>query len=179
MSLKYQREHEEEADRLGITYLVNAGYYPAAMVEFLKIIKQYEFLSKTFPTYLRTHPGTDDRIFYLDSLLQTQYRKTGGKGNIIGNFIRMQALITQNTADLNKHRRQLTQSLQKDPDNVDLLYALALTEDQLGHTNTALDHLTRALLIAPQDEDILISIGLIYMKKGDAEKALIFFAVWG
>ena len=44
MSLKYQREHEEEADRLGITYLVAAGYYPAAMVEFLKIIKQYEFM---------------------------------------------------------------------------------------------------------------------------------------
>jgi len=69
MNLRYQREHEEEADRLGIEYMVNTGYHPAAMVEFLKVIKQYEFYSKNIPSYLRTHPGTDDRIFYLDSLL--------------------------------------------------------------------------------------------------------------
>ena len=68
LTLKYMREHEEEADRLGIVYLVDAGYYPAAMVDFLKIMKQHEFLSKTMPSYLLTHPGTDDRIFYLDSL---------------------------------------------------------------------------------------------------------------
>jgi beta-barrel assembly-enhancing protease len=36
MTLKYMREHEEEADRLGIGYLVSAGYYPTAMVDFLR-----------------------------------------------------------------------------------------------------------------------------------------------
>ncbi|HQM43748.1 MAG TPA: M48 family metallopeptidase, partial [Smithellaceae bacterium] len=36
LTLKYQREHEEEADRLGITYLFNAGYDPSAMVSFLR-----------------------------------------------------------------------------------------------------------------------------------------------
>ena len=171
MTLKYQREHEEEADRLGIGYLVKAGYYPGAMVDFLKIIKQYEFLSKTVPTYLRTHPGTDDRIFYLDSLLQTQYRTTRGSANIVGNFVRMQALIAQDTDDLNKHRKQLIESLQKDSRNVDLLYALALTEDQLGHTNSALENLNKALTLAPQDADILTHIGLIYLKTGDATRA--------
>jgi len=171
MTLKYQREHEEEADRLGIMYLVNAGYYPAAIVEFLKIIKQYEFLSKTVPSYLRTHPGTDDRIFYLDNLLQIQYRGIGGAGNIVGNFLRMQALIAQDMYDLNQHRKQLMESLQKDPRNVDLLYALALTEDQIGHANAALENLNKAMTIAPQDEDILKSIGLIYLKTGNAGQA--------
>ncbi len=171
MSLKYQREHEEEADRLGITYLADAGYYPASMVEFLKIIKQYEFLSKTIPSYLRTHPGTDNRIFYLDSLLQTQYRKAGGAENIVGNFVRMQALIAQDSDDLTKHQRQLVASLKKDPRNVDLLYALALTEDQLGHTDAALEYLNKALIISPRDEDVLRSIGLIYLKTGDAGQA--------
>ncbi len=171
ISLKYQREHEEEADRLGIGYLVDAGYYPAAIVEFLKLIKQYEFLSKTIPSYLRTHPGTDDRIFYLDSLLQTQYRRTGGAGNIMGNFLRMQALVVLDLNDLNKHRKQLVESLQKDPQNVDLLYALALTEDQLGQTSAALKNLNKALAIAPQDEDFQKSIGLIYLKTGNAGQA--------
>jgi len=171
MSLKYQREHEEEADRLGIATLVDAGYYPAAMVEFLRIIKQYEFFSKSIPSYLRTHPGTDDRIFYLDSLLQTQYRRTTGLADIVGNFVRMQALIVMNTNDLNKRRGQLLSSLEKDPQNVDLLYAMGLVEDQLGRTKTALDYLERALARKPQDTDILRSIGLIYMKTGEAGQA--------
>lgn len=171
MSLSYQREHEEEADRLGIGYLVDAGYRPASMVQFLKIIKQYEFLSKTIPSYLRTHPGTDDRIFYLESLLQTQYRRTGGVNNILGNFVRMKALIGLDLDDLNKYHRRLMESLQKDPRNVDLLYALALTEDQLGQTNIALDHLNKALTLAPQDEDILKNIGLIYLKTGNDRQA--------
>jgi beta-barrel assembly-enhancing protease len=171
VSLSYQREHEEEADRLGIGYLVDTGYYPAAMVQFLKIIKQYEFLSRTIPSYLRTHPGTDDRIFYLESLLQTQYRLAGGSKNILGNFVRMQALIGMDLDNLNKYHRHLTESLQKDPRNVDLLYALALTEDQLGQTSTALDHLNKALTLAPQDADILKNIGLICLKTGNADLA--------
>lgn len=172
MSLKYQREHEEEADRMGITYLVDAGYYPAAMVEFLKIIKQYEFFSKTIPSYLSTHPGTDDRIFYLDSLLATQYRNTTGSTNIVGNFVRIQALIARDADDLRKHHRKLTKDMKKDPENVDLLYALAMAEDQLGHTSTAMETLKRALALAPGDADVLKSIGLVSLKTGDTTTAI-------
>ena len=171
MSLKYQREHEEEADRLGISYLAHSGYYPAAMVEFLKIMKQYEFLSKTIPSYFLTHPGTDDRIFYLESLLQTEYRRSGGSANIVGNIVRMQALITPDAGDLNKRRGQLTEALAKDPQNVDLLYALAIANDQLGRTNEALENLKKALALAPRDEDVLKSAGLLYLKTGNAELA--------
>jgi predicted Zn-dependent protease len=170
LTLKYMREHEEEADRLGIVYLVDAGYYPAAMVDFLKIMKQHEFLSKTMPSYLLTHPGTDDRIIYLDSLILTQYHWAGVK-NIIGNFRRMQALISLDMADLNTKYKQLEKSLKKDPDNIDLLYVLALTEDQLGQTNSALNHYQKALSLSPRDEDVLKNIGLIYLKLGKADLA--------
>ena len=171
ISLKYQREHEEEADRLGIAYLVDAGYYPQAMVEFLKIIKQYDFLSKTIPSYLKTHPGTDDRIFYLDTLIQTHYRRQNGKNNIIANFIRMQSLVSQDMEDLNKRSRQLTEACKQHPQDIDLLYALAMTEDQLGHTNIAIEKLNQAISIAPQDADVLRSLGIFYLKTGDPLKA--------
>jgi predicted Zn-dependent protease len=170
LTLKFMREHEEEADRLGISYLVSAGYYPAAMVDFLKIMKQYEFLSKTVPSYLQTHPGTDDRIFYLDSLILTQYHQKGVK-NIIGNLSRMKALVSLDTDDLNMKYRQLEESLKKDPNNIDLLYTIALAEDQLGQTNSALNHYQKALSLSPQDEDVLKNIGLIYLKMGKADLA--------
>lgn len=170
LTLKYMRQHEEEADRLGIIYLVGAGYYPAAMVDFLKIMKQHEFLSKTMPSYLQTHPGTDDRIFYLDTLILTKYNQVGAK-NIIGNFIRMKALISLDTADLNIKHRQIEESLKKDPDNIDLLYTIALIEDQLGQTNSALSHYQKALSLSPRDEDVLKNIGSLYLKMGKADIA--------
>jgi beta-barrel assembly-enhancing protease len=171
MTLKYMREHEEEADRLGIGYLVSAGYYPVAMVDFLKIMKQNEFLSKTMPSYLLTHPGTDDRIYYIDSLVLTQYPQKGAK-NIIGNFRRMQALVPLDTSDdLNTKYRQLENSLKTDPNNVDSLYILALVEDQLGQTSSALKHFQKALSLSSRDEDVLKNIGLIYLKTGEANLA--------
>lgn len=171
LSLKYQREHEEEADRLGIMYLGNAGYYPAAMVEFLKIMKQYEFFSKTIPSYFLTHPGTDDRIFYLESLLQTAYKSSGGKPFIIGNIYRIQAEIIPSEKDIQARRGQLQEKLKKEPNNVDLLYAAALLENQQEQTNLALAYLQKALKLAPRDEDLLKNIGLSYIKTGNAAAA--------
>ena len=83
----------------------------------------------------------------------------------------MQALVVLDMNDLNKHHKQLMESLQKDPRNVDLLYALALTEDQLGQASAALKNLNKALAIAPQDEDFQKNIGLIYLKTGNAGQA--------
>ena len=173
MTLKYMREHEEEADRLAITYLTSAGYYPGAMVDFLKIMKQHEFISKTMPSYLMTHPGTDQRIFYLDSLILTSYHQTGAK-NIVGNLKRMQTLISLDEVDLDARQRQLKETLSKNPRNVDVLYALALAEDKLGQTSLALEHFQKALSLSPQDYDILKNIGLIYLKMGKADLALTY-----
>jgi predicted Zn-dependent protease len=173
LTLKYQREHEEEADRLGITYLVSAGYSPPAMVDFLKLIKKYEFISRTIPSYLRTHPGTDDRIFYLESLILTKYRQKGAN-SIVGNLKRMQALIPLGEADLDARQKQLKEDLAKDPNNVDLLYSLALIEDKLGQTTSALENLQKALNLSPRDEDALKDIGLIYLKTGKADLAKLY-----
>ena len=170
MTLRYMREHEEEADRMGMEYLVKAGYYPAAMIDFLKIMKQNEFLSKTMPSYLQTHPGSDDRIIYLDSLILTQYHQSGAK-NIIGNLSRIQAVIPLDISELSDRYKQLEQSLKSDPDNVDLLYNIALAEDQLGQTESSLKHFQKALSLSPQDDEILKSIGLIYLKMGKADLA--------
>ena len=170
LSLKYSREHEEEADRLGIEYLTQAGYYPGAMVEFLKIIKRYEYLSKSIPSYLLTHPGTDERMFYLDSLILTKYRQKGLK-NIVGNLTRIQALLMLDGDNLNSRKIQLEESLAKNPDSVDLLYALALVEDKLGKTSDAVNRYQQALSLSPRDEDVLKSLGLLYLKIGKAYEA--------
>ncbi|MBK8324113.1 MAG: M48 family metallopeptidase [Betaproteobacteria bacterium] len=62
--LDYTREHEREADRVGITILERAGYDPRGMVSFFERMQRANRLSefKGAPSYLRTHPLTIERI---------------------------------------------------------------------------------------------------------------------
>ena len=62
--LDYTREHEREADRVGLTLLDRAGFSPRAMVTFFQRLLRANRLNelKGAPAYLRTHPLTTERI---------------------------------------------------------------------------------------------------------------------
>lgn len=61
--LKYSRDAEFEADRLGAKYLHAAGYDPQAMVDFLEKLKALETSEPSkFETWLMTHPTTSERL---------------------------------------------------------------------------------------------------------------------
>ena len=62
--LDYTREHEREADRVGVTILDRAGYDPRGMVTFFERMQRANRLNefKGAPSYLRTHPLTIERI---------------------------------------------------------------------------------------------------------------------
>lgn len=61
--LNYSRVDENEADHIGLQYLVAAGYPPAGMVGGFKVLRQKSWMSGTsVPTYLSTHPAIGDRI---------------------------------------------------------------------------------------------------------------------
>lgn len=62
--LNFTRDHEREADRVGLQILEGAGYDPRAMAVFFERLQRatrvYEVAGS--PTYLRTHPLTHERI---------------------------------------------------------------------------------------------------------------------
>ncbi len=62
--LNYTREHEREADRVGLQLLIRAGFSPRAMVSFFERMLRANRLNefKGAPAYLRTHPLTTERI---------------------------------------------------------------------------------------------------------------------
>ena len=60
--INYTREHEYEADRLGIKTLVEAGYDPYAMADFFsKLAEKYKYTSLP-PQMLLTHPIPETRL---------------------------------------------------------------------------------------------------------------------
>lgn len=171
LSLKYSREHEEAADRSGMSYLVGAGYSGSGMLDFMKIMRRYEFYSNTIPSYFLTHPGTDERTRYIDALLQTTYTQKGAE-SIIGNLNRVQTLLildgkTSDSANL----QHFQNSLKANPADLDALYGLAVTQDRLGMLGESLDTFRRALRLAPEDADILRDLGIVYYKNGQFSDA--------
>jgi predicted Zn-dependent protease len=70
--LDYTREHEREADRVGLTILEHAGYDPRGMVSFFERMQRANRLSelKSAPSYLRTHPLTVERIADMQSRVE-------------------------------------------------------------------------------------------------------------
>ena len=61
--LDYTREHEREADRIGLQILDSAGFDVHAMPEFFTtLLKSSRFVDGAAPSFLRTHPLTTERI---------------------------------------------------------------------------------------------------------------------
>lgn len=58
-SLSYSREHEREADRIGIEIARKAGYNPAALADFFEDISKEE---GPIPDWLSTHPNSQERV---------------------------------------------------------------------------------------------------------------------
>jgi beta-barrel assembly-enhancing protease len=171
MSLKYSREHEEEADRLGMACLVQTGYEGKAVIDFLKIMRRYEFYSNTIPSYFLTHPGTDERIRYLDGLLQTTYRRQSGEKSVIGGLKRIQAILSLDNKNLDATLRKYEEDLKKNPNDLDILYGLALVQEKMGLIAPALGNFQKALQLAPEDEDIVRDTGIIYFRAGSPKEA--------
>jgi predicted Zn-dependent protease len=171
LSLKYSREQEEAADRMGISYLVDAGYNGGAMLDFLKTMRRYEYYSNAIPSYFLTHPGTDERTRYIDALLQTTYTRKG-KESIIGNLARVKTILTLSGKSSDTENLQYFQKILNEKQaDVDALYGLAVTRYKLGMVTESLDTFRKALQLAPDDSDILRDMGIALYKLGRFNEA--------
>lgn len=66
--LDFSRDHEREADRVGLQTLVAAGFDPRGMVSFFERLQRHtRFYENDAPAYLRTHPLTSERIADMES----------------------------------------------------------------------------------------------------------------
>jgi predicted Zn-dependent protease len=160
LALQYSRENEEEADRFGMAYLAAAGYDPKSMVDFMKIMRRHEFYSNNIPSYFLTHPGTNDRIRYLDGLLEARYTRRG-KESIVGGFRRVQVEMLMEERNLEPVMTRFRDELKKNPSDVNALYGLAVVQAKLGQTKEAAETIKSALSCAPEDPEILRDAGII------------------
>ena len=82
--LKFSREQESEADRLGMRYMTEAGYNPRGQLEVMQILKAAAGGGKQ-PEWMSTHPLPETRINDIQNLLNSQYAYTQS-GPQAGNY---------------------------------------------------------------------------------------------
>ena len=160
LALQYSRENEEEADRFGMSYLAAAGYDPKSMVDFMKLMRRHEFYSNNIPSYFLTHPGTSDRISYLDGLLEARYTRKG-KESIVGGLRRVQVELLMEERNLEPVLTRFRDELKKNPSDVNALYGMAVVQAKMGQTKEAAETIKTALSYAPEDPEMLRDAGII------------------
>ena len=69
--LKFSRTHEQEADRLGLVFMIMAGYQPKEAVNVWIRMSQRAGAQNAPPEFLSTHPSNQSRIKVLNDYIPT------------------------------------------------------------------------------------------------------------
>lgn len=69
--LAFSRSHETEADKLGLVFMIMAGYQPKEAVNVWIRMSQREGASQAPPEFLSTHPSNQTRIKVLNAYIPT------------------------------------------------------------------------------------------------------------
>ncbi len=71
LGMRYSREHELQADRLGVRFLAEAGYDPRAMIRVMEILA--EAGGSGPPEFFSTHPNPENRITAIQEAIQQEF----------------------------------------------------------------------------------------------------------
>jgi predicted Zn-dependent protease len=95
--LTFTREHEQEADRIGLATLQKAGFDVRAMPEFFERLQRgTRLLDNSTPSWMRTHPITSERIADIENRVrQMPYRLVAN--NLDFQLVRSKLLVADKT----------------------------------------------------------------------------------
>lgn len=146
--MRFSRERETEADRVGMNTLVRANHDPAAMSRmFERMQRAYRFTRKP-PEFLLTHPLSETRI--ADARNQALDLPRGNyKDSLDYQLIKVRAEVhfQKNPAQgIEIYRKRLRDR----PDDIAASYGLALSLSKAGEHQDALDRVENLFNINPQ-----------------------------
>lgn len=172
--LAFTRENETEADEKGIMFLKKSCYSPEGLLSGLMKIRESDYRGvENIPDYVKTHPGTGTRIAHVETILSGDGKsksKPACREDLRFEMVKYRLLGLY--GELEPAYIQLSNLLEKDPDNAALHYGMGLIYDRKFRTEEALSHFKKALSINIFDPMILLEMGRIYQENGEAQKAL-------
>jgi predicted Zn-dependent protease len=170
LTLAFSREDERQADQIGLGILRKADYNGIGMITSLKKMRSQEFFgSNQIPTYLTTHPGSEERMAYIDTWLEKH------KKAIIPvdpyPFDRAHTQLVALYGDEAMAQQKFQSEVNKHPDNPLGHYGYALVLEREGDRKDAVEQLKAALAQKGFDPYMLKDIGRLYFMEGNYRQA--------
>ncbi len=168
--LSYSRADENEADMMGMKYLIDAGYDPYGMPRAFEVLSRRQWImGASIPTYLSTHPALKDRIHTTTVRLE---RNTQSKMRPVDNnrFKRIQTLLRAYYSDpataLQYFKKQTS------GENAGLAHmGLGILASRGNRVAEAVAAFDKALATSPNDQLIMREAGRFHYLKGNKQKA--------
>ncbi|MFT4300874.1 MAG: M48 family metalloprotease [Desulfovibrio sp.] len=164
--LNYSRMDENEADHIGLQYLIAAGYPPDGMVGGFKVLRQKSWMSGiSVPTYLSTHPDLGDRINGLQARIQTMSKSVQDRNQDNKRFTRVKTLLWARYGD----EQAALQRFSANDGLSSMGRGIVLArQNRINDASAAFD---QALKVAPDDPLVLREAGAFHYRKGDMSRA--------
>ena len=172
LTLKYTRDHETEADQVGLHTLLKAGYDPKGLLTFLnKMYKTSLSMAPKIPAYLSTHPAIEDRITLLESLIQIDKTPAGPSRRVGGyRWIQARAFVAENDPDVAvKYFESMAKA---NPQDGVGYVGLGLAYRKMGRLDRSIEVLERANALSPQERDPPIELAISIFLSGRVDQAI-------
>jgi predicted Zn-dependent protease len=178
--LTFSRQDEEQADRLAFGWLRIMGRNPMEMEKMLKSMRRItRYRSEQLPPYLLTHPNPEDRLAYVQSLIEIE-RKKGGKPFPEKNmgafsFLRFKYRVLSQSIEPEELRIHCANTLASTDEPVKTAmahYGLALLSMQENKFKEAHNHLTIVQNEFPGQDILKIDQAALYITSGELEKGI-------
>ena len=168
--LNYSRLDEDDADRFGLRYLVDAGYNPKGLGGAFEVLRSQDWGGgSAMPAYLSTHPDLNIRLAKLRADIQSMPANLTNRREDDGRFRRVQALLWARYGDPAHAEQIFARGGEKD--SVCLMGRAMLAARQ-NRIKDAEGLFASALKLAPNDALILREAGIFeYTKGGDVTRA--------
>ena len=178
--LSFSRQDEEQADRLAFDWMREMGRDPAAMEDMLKAMRRISrYRSEQLPPYLLTHPNPEDRLHYVQSLLELEHSQLAAQKNTLlpdpFPFLRFKYRVLSQALEPEEMRRWCASIIASDKDKDETAlarYGLALVNARDLAFAKAIKQMEQVRREYPGKDILNIDLATIYLDAGQLEKGL-------
>lgn len=176
-SLHYSRLDEEEADLLAYDWMKELGRNPEGQVKMLQTMRRIaRYRSGMIPQYLLTHPNPENRLNYVQSLIDSDKEevKKLDKGNDL-QFLRFKYRVMSQTRDTRYQRKYfasvLTSPRADELDKIMAEYGLAQLDRKESNFEQSLKRLAKVIETLGEKTYFLVDKGIIEFENGQLDQA--------
>ncbi|HEV7609302.1 MAG TPA: M48 family metalloprotease [Steroidobacteraceae bacterium] len=179
-SINFTRANENEADRVGMSFLAAAGFDPYGMPDFFETMGRRSAIStnsnsrNALPEILQSHPVTANRIAE-SRARAAQFTNTKQTAESVSYLLTRERLRVLATPIEDNVRRYYSERREQQDQTVGERYGEALASYQAGSARASLDALLGLARAYPQVPMLQSTLGQAQMAAGDTDDALATF----